>query len=81
MNKRGVICERHKKFGYTRERRMLLCGEDLRLVSNAMAEGNGYSVLDVALRSAIEGTWRVPLSVVSRWEREPESQEAAQLAA
>ena len=81
MNKHGLICERLKKFGYAYESRLRLYGEDLQLVSNLGADGTGYSVLAVTVRSGSLRHLRIPLSVVSILERELEREEAVQLAA
>ena len=81
MDKREVVCERLKKFGYASERRIRLYGEELHLVSNPVAEETGYSVLAVAVRSCNLRHLRIPLSVVGMLERELEREEAIELAA
>ncbi|HTJ87252.1 MAG TPA: hypothetical protein VL349_08340 [Terriglobales bacterium] len=81
MDKREVVCERLKKFGYASERRIRLYGEELHLVSNPVAEETGYSVLAVAVRSGNLRHLRIPLSVVGMLERELEREEAIELAA
>ena len=81
MNKQGLICERLKKFGYASERRIRLYGEELYLVSNPIADGAGYSVLALAVRSGNLRHMRIPLTVVSMLERELEQENAVELAA
>jgi hypothetical protein len=81
MNKQGVICERLKKFGYASERRIRLYGEDLHLLSNPMADEDGYSLLAMVVRSGKLRQLRVPLSLVSMLERELEREEAVELVA
>ena len=81
MNKQGLICERLKKFGYASERRIRLYGEELHLVSNPIADGAGYSVLAIAVRSGNQRHMRIPLTVVSMLERELEQENAVELAA
>jgi hypothetical protein len=81
MNKQGLICERLKKFGYASERRIRLYGEELHLVSNPIADGAGYSVLAIAVRSGNLRHMRIPLTVVSMLERELEQENAVELAA
>ena len=81
MNKQGLICERLKKFGYASERRIRLYGEELHLVSNPIADGAGYSVLAIAVRSGSLRHMRIPLTVVSMLERELEQENAVELTA
>jgi len=81
MNKQGLICERLKKFGYASERRIRLYGEELHLVSNPIADGAGYSVLAIAVRSGNPRHMRIPLTIVSMLERELEQENAVELAA
>ena len=81
MNRQQVICERLKKFGYASERRIRLYGEELHLVSNPVADGTGYSVLAVTVKSGNLRHMRIPLSVVGMLERELEREEAVELAA
>ena len=81
MRKRDVICKRLKKFGYASELRMRLYGEEFHLVSDPVADENGYSVLAVTLKTGNLRHLRSPLSVVSMVERELEREEMARLAA
>jgi len=81
MNRKGLICERLRKFGYASERRIRLYGEDLQLISNPIADGAGYSVVAQTVRTGNLRHLRLPLSIVSILERELEHEEAAELAA
>jgi len=81
MNRKGLICERLRKFGYASERRIRLYGEDLQLISNPIADGAGYSVVAQTVRTGSLRHLRLPLSIVSILERELEHEEAAELAA
>lgn len=81
MKKQDVICKRLKKFGYASELRMRLYGEELHLVSDPVADEEGYSVLAVTVKTGNLRHMRIPLSVVSMLERELEREEMAQLAA
>jgi hypothetical protein len=81
MNKQGLICERLKKFGYASEHRIRLYGEELHLVSNPIADGAGYRVLAIAVRSGNLRHMRIPLTVVSMLERELEQENVVELAA
>ena len=76
MDKQRLICQRLKKFGYASERRIRLYGEDLRLVSNPVADDIGYSVLAFTVRTSNLRSFRIPLSIVSMLERELEQEEA-----
>ena len=81
MDRQGVVCERLKKFGYASERRIRLYGEELRVVSDPIADEVGYSVLAVAVRSGNLRHLQIPLSLVGMLERELEREEALELAA
>lgn len=81
MDKRRVVCERLKKFGYASERRIRLYGDDLRLLSNPVADEVGYSVLALHVRTGNLRHLRIPLPVVRMLERELEGEEAAQVLA
>jgi hypothetical protein len=76
MDKQRLICQRLKKFGYASERRIRLYGEDLRLVSNPLADEIGYSVLALTVRTSNLRPLRIPLPIVSMLERELEQEEA-----
>jgi len=78
MERRTLICERLKKFGYTSERRIRLYGEELHLVSDPVADEIGYSVLAMVGRTGNLKHLQIPLSIVSMLERELEREEAAQ---
>ncbi len=81
MTRQGVICERLKKLGYINERRIRMYGEELQVVSNPIADEDGYSVLAVTIRSGNLRHFRIPLTVVSMLERELEREGAAFIAA
>ena len=77
MTRQGAICERLKKLGYINERRIRMYGEELRVVSNPIADEDGYSVLAITVRSGNLRHLRIPLTVVSMLERELEREEEA----
>jgi hypothetical protein len=81
MHRKELVCERLKKFGYASERRIRLYGEELHLVSNPVADENGYSVLALAIRSGNLRHLQIPLSVVGILERELEREAALEVAA
>jgi hypothetical protein len=79
MDRKGLICEKLKRFGYRSERRIRLYGEDLQLISNPIADGAGYRVLAQTVRTGNLRHVRLPLSIVSIFERELDREEAAKL--
>jgi len=81
MNREGLICEKLKKFGYASERRIRLYGEDLRLISNPIADSAGYSVVAQTVRTGNLRHVRLPLSIVSILERELDREQAGKLVA
>ena len=64
MNKANFICEKLRKLGYARERRIRLYGEEFRLVSNPKPDGDGFAVDGIARGSGDRRQIRVPLSLV-----------------
>jgi hypothetical protein len=78
MERRKLICERLKRFGYASERRIRLYGEELHLVSDPVADEIGYSVLAIVRRTGNLKHLKIPLSIVSLLERELERKEATQ---
>ena len=74
-----ILCERLKKLGYAREKRIRLYGEDLRLVSNPVPDGDGFAV-DALTRQATVKRLRIPLPVVHVLKRELVVEETVQAA-
>ena len=68
--KRKTICERLQELGYAREKSIKLYGEELRLVSNPMPDGDGFAVEGVARRSGHMRRMRIPLSLITTLRKE-----------
>lgn len=81
MERRELIRERLKRFGYTSERRIRLYGEELHLISDPVADAIGYSVLAIVRRTGNLKHLQIPLSIVSMLEQELEREEATQAVA
>ena len=64
MNHEKFICEKLRRMGYARERRIRLYGEEFDLVSNPVAEGDGFAVDGIARTSGDHRRIGVPLSLV-----------------
>lgn len=77
MDKHAIICEKLRKLGYTSERRIKLYGEELRLTSNPISDGFGFSVEAIAIKSGKVKRIRLPLPVVDVVEKEVETFEMA----
>jgi len=59
-----VICEKLKKLGYARQHKIRLYGEEFRLTSDPVSDGDGFAVEGIARRSGRSRHIRIPLSVV-----------------
>jgi hypothetical protein len=70
----NLICERLKSLGYAREHSIRLYGEELKLTSNPIADGDGFAV-EVVTRAAAVKRVRLPLSVVNVLEAEMAGEE------
>jgi hypothetical protein len=68
--KRKTICERLQELGYEREKSIKLYGEELRLVTNPMPDGDGFAVEGVARRSGNLQRMRIPLSLITTLRKE-----------
>jgi hypothetical protein len=82
-NAEVLICEKLRKFGYARERHMRLYGEEFRLVSNPLPDGDGFAVEAIG-RSSGQcqlRRMRIPLSLVEMLRRELASREHSHIAA
>jgi hypothetical protein len=64
VNKENFICEKLRRLGYARERRIRLYGEEFRLVSNPKPDGDGFAVDGIACGSGDRRRTGVPLSLV-----------------
>ena len=64
MNIEIFICDRLRKLGFARERRIRLYGEEFRLVSNPKPDGDGFAIDGIARGSGDQRRIRVPLSLV-----------------
>jgi hypothetical protein len=64
VNKENFICEKLRRLGYARERRIRLYGEEFRLVSNPKPDGDGFAIDGIASSSGNQRRIRVPLSIV-----------------
>lgn len=70
MDRQSWICDRLRHLGYAKGRRMRLYGKDLYLISNPMAENDGYSVETVEHKSGAVRRTRIPLTVAKVVEEE-----------
>lgn len=74
MTKQGdiqlVICERLREFGYATEHRIRLYGEEFRLVSDPMPDGDGFAIKGIARRSGSSRYIGIPLSIVHMLRKE-----------
>jgi hypothetical protein len=70
MDRQELVCERLKKFGYTRFRKIRLYGEEVHLTSDPVPEDNGFSVEGITTRSATRKRVRIPLNLVRMVEQE-----------
>jgi hypothetical protein len=64
MSSERFVCEKLRKMGYAPERHIRLYGEEFYLVSNPVADGEGFAVEGIARRSGARRRIRVPLSLV-----------------
>jgi hypothetical protein len=80
-NAEGLICERLRKFGYTRDRHIRLYGEEFQLVSNPFPDGEGFAVEGIAHASGQLRRMRIPLSLVQTLRRELALHERTEIAA
>ncbi len=69
-DRRQIICTRLQELGYAREKHIRLYGEEFQLVSNPVADGNGFAVEGVTRMSDHVRRVRIPLSLVSTVEKE-----------
>ena len=65
-----LICERLKKFGYSKEREIRLYGDQFHLISNPFPDGNGFAVEGIARSSGQLKRMHIPLSLVQTLKRE-----------
>lgn len=79
-DKRQTICDKLQKLGYAREKRIKLYGEDLRLVSNPVPEGDGFAVEGVASISGNLRRVRIPLSLIHTLQKELAFEQATDIA-
>lgn len=70
MVRQSWICDRLRDLGYAKGRRMRLYGKDLYLISNPMADNEGYSVETVEHQSGAVRRTRIPLTVARVVEEE-----------
>lgn len=70
MDREDWICDRLRDLGYARGRTMRLYGKDLFLISNPMADRDGYSVETVEHQSGAVRRMRIPLTVTRMVEEE-----------
>lgn len=68
--KRIFLCERLRRLGYTRQRRIKLYGEEFELISNPAPDGNGYVIDGVSCKSGGSRHIRIPLTLVHMIEHE-----------
>jgi hypothetical protein len=59
-----VICAKLRELGYATERHIRLYGEEFRLVSDPIPDGDGFAVEGIARRSGKPRYIRIPLSIV-----------------
>jgi len=69
-DKHQVICERLQELGYARERNIRLYGEEFHLLSDPIADGDGFAVEGVTRISTCVRRVRIPLSLVSTVKKE-----------
>jgi len=70
MDRQSWICDRLREIGYAKGRRVRLYGKDLYLISNPMADNDGYSVETVEHKSGTVRRTRIPLMVARVVEEE-----------
>jgi len=70
VNKERIICEKLRKLGYAREKRIWLYGEEFELISDPIPDGDGFAVDGIVRRSGDQRRIKVPLSLVVTIRRE-----------
>jgi len=70
VNKELFICEKLRKLGFAQNRHMRLYGEEFRLVSNPIQDGEGFSIEGIARGSGDLRRIHIPLSLVVTIRRE-----------
>jgi len=65
-----VICDRLQELGYAREKNIRLYGEEFHLLSDPMADGDGFAVEGITRISTSVRRVRIPLSLVSTVKKE-----------
>jgi hypothetical protein len=65
-----TICERLQELGFAREKHIKLYGEEFHLVSNPVADGDGFAVEGIARSSGNIRRMRIPLSLVQTLRKE-----------
>ncbi|MGA7293436.1 MAG: hypothetical protein WBW53_01960 [Terriglobales bacterium] len=70
--KRKTICERLQELGFAREKDIKLYGQELHLISNPIADGDGFSVEGIVRASFHRRQMRIPLSLVTTLKKELE---------
>jgi hypothetical protein len=59
-----AICKRLRDLGYASKRHIRLYGEEFRLVSDPIPDGDGFAIEGIASRSASSRHISIPLSIV-----------------
>ena len=67
---RQMICAKLQRLGYAREKHIKLYGEEFRLVSNPVPDGDGFAVEGVTCTSGNIRRMRIPLSLIYTLKKE-----------
>lgn len=65
-----VICLRLQELGYAREKDIRLYGEEFHLISDPVADGDGFAVEGISRSSVNVRRVRIPLSLVQTVRKE-----------
>lgn len=67
---REILCAKLQRLGYAREQHIKLYGEEFRLVSNPVPDGDGFAVDGVSRTSGHIRRMRIPLSLIHTLRKE-----------
>jgi hypothetical protein len=64
INRNDEVCERLKTLGYAHRKRIKMYGEEFDLISNPVADGNGFAIEAMSRKSGNARMLRIPLSIL-----------------